>query len=106
MLAIKPIVRLPKSLVLSGEGWKVSIASAILPKMSLFEDFQSKSHNLIEIWQAYERPRQSATKQQGNANTADLRFWEQTNACQHGVDFINVMTHTLHEPCYAATSPS
>lgn len=67
--------------------------------MSLFEDFQRKSHNLIEIWQAYERPRQSATKQQGNANTADLRFWEQTNACQHGVD-------TLHEPCYAATSPS
>lgn len=106
MLAIKPIVQLPKSLVLPRKGWKVSIASAILPKKSLFIDFQSKSHNLIEIWQAYERPRQSATKEQGNANTADLRFWEQTNACQHGLDFINVMTHTPHEPCYAAMSPS
>lgn len=61
---------------------------------------------MIEIWQAYQRPGQSATKQRGNANTADLRFWEQTNACQHGVDLINVVKHTLDERRYAAMSPS
>ena len=30
--------KIKPSLTLSGTGWKVSIASAILPKMSLFKD--------------------------------------------------------------------
>lgn len=44
-------VRLSKSLVLPGQGWQVSIATAILPKMSLLKDLQSSSINLFEIWQ-------------------------------------------------------
>lgn len=41
---VKPQLRSP------GEGWKVSVAGAILPKMSLFKDLQSANVNLIELW--------------------------------------------------------
>ena len=41
---VKTRLRLP------GEGWKVSIVSAILPKMSLFKDLQSETNDLIQIW--------------------------------------------------------
>ena len=40
---VKPQLRLP------GEGWKVSIVSAILPRMALFKELQSEK-NLIEMW--------------------------------------------------------
>ena len=41
---VKPKLRLP------GAGWKVSIVSAILPKMSLFKELQSQNVNLMELW--------------------------------------------------------
>ena len=41
---VKPQLRL------HGEGWKVSVAGAILPPMSLFKDLQSETDNLIQIW--------------------------------------------------------
>ena len=41
---VKPQLRLP------GEGWKVSVAGAILPKMPLFKELQSANVNLIELW--------------------------------------------------------
>ena len=41
---VKPQLRLP------GEGWRVSIISAMLPKMSLFKDLQSENVNVIELW--------------------------------------------------------
>ena len=41
-------VKLNPSLMLPGTRWKVSIAYAVLPKMSLFRQLQSESVNLIE----------------------------------------------------------
>ena len=41
---VKPQLRLP------GEGWKVAVAGAILPKMPLFKELQSANVNLIELW--------------------------------------------------------
>ena len=41
---VKPQLRLP------GEGWKVSVAGAILPKIPLFKELQSANVNLIELW--------------------------------------------------------
>ena len=35
---------------LHGKGWKVSVAGAILPPMSLFPDLQSENENLMQIW--------------------------------------------------------
>ena len=56
---VKPGLRL------HGEGWKVSIASAILPKMSLFKDLQSADVNLMELWAETEKANQSGVSQKG-----------------------------------------
>ena len=56
---VKPNLRLHR------EGWKVSIASAILPKMSLFKDLQSADVNLMELWAETEKANQSGVSQKG-----------------------------------------
>ena len=88
---VKPGLRL------HGEGWKVSIASAILPKMSLFKDLQSADVNLMELWAETEKANQSGVSQKGYISASDLREWEKAGACHEGVDFFNTVKHRIEE---------
>ena len=57
---VKPGLRI------SGTRWKVSIASAILPKMSLFKDVQNANVNFIELWYEAEKAGQSDVWKKGH----------------------------------------
>ena len=58
-------VKVKPQLMLPGQGWKVSIASAILPKMALFKNLQSADVNLMELWAETEKAGQSDVWQNG-----------------------------------------
>lgn len=87
---VKPQLRLP------GEGWKVSIVSAILPRMALFKELQSEK-NLIEMYFDVEggvgRPWREKTWIAGS----DVRFLEQLYKCRTGIDFMNEVKVLLEE---------
>ena len=93
---VKPGLRL------HGEGWKVSIALAILPKMSLFKDLQSADVNLMELWAETEKANQSGVSQKGYISASDLREWEKAGACHEGVDFFNTVKHRIEETAHAS----
>ena len=52
-------------LKLPGKGWKVSIGSAILPKMALLKNLQSAGVNVMELWEETEKQGQSNIWQNG-----------------------------------------
>ena len=83
---VKPQLRLP------GEGWKVSIQSAILPRMALFKELQSEK-NLIEMWFDVE----GINKQRINLLGSDLITLESLFKCRNGVDFMNEVKMLLDE---------
>ena len=85
---VKPGLRLP------GEGWKVSIVSAIIPRMALFKDLQSEKNNLIEMY--YEVEGQSNLGKSW-FNGGDIRFLESLYKCRTGVDFMNEIKALLDE---------
>ena len=86
---IKPELRLP------GEGWKVSIVSAILPKMALFKELQSeRANNLMEIGYKVEG---IAQKQFTFLAGIDLIVLQSLFKCRNGVDFMNEVKHLLEE---------
>ena len=86
---IKPDLRLP------GEGWKVSIQSAILPRMVLFKSLQGiNSFNLIEM--RYKVDGVVAEQKIGLAG-ADIKALESRFCCTSGVDFMNNVMRTLEE---------
>ena len=93
---VKPGLRL------HGEGWKVSIASAILPKMSLFKDLQSADVNLMELWAETEKANQAGVSQKGYISASDLHEWEKAGACHEGVDFFNTVKHSIEEIAHAS----
>ena len=93
---VKPQLRLP------GEGWTVSVAGAILPKMSLFKDLQSANVNLIELWGETEKAGQSDTWQKGYLKATDLREWEKAGTCHTGEEFFNTVKHRLEETAHAS----
>ena len=88
-------VKLNPSLMLPGTRWKVSIAYAVLPKMSLFRHLQNESVNLIELWYEAEKSGQSDVWEKGYFSAADLRRWEKAGACHEGVDFFNNLRNEL-----------
>ena len=88
---VKPGLRL------HGEGWKVSIASAILHKMSIFKDLQSADVNLIELWAETEKANKAGVSQKGYISASDLHEWEKAGACHEGVDFFNTVKHSIEE---------
>ena len=94
-------VKLNPSLMLPGTGWKVSIAYAVLRKMS-FKDLQSESVNLIELWYEAEKSGQSDVWKKGYFSAADLRRWEKAGACHEGVDFFNNLKHEIEERAHAS----
>ena len=93
---VKPQFMLP------GQGWKVWIASAILPKMALFKNLQSANVNLMELWAETEKAGQSDVLQNGYVNADDLREWEKAGACHEGLDFFNTVKHRIEETAYAS----
>ena len=93
-------VRLPRRLSLTGNDWKVAISSAFVPRMSLFEDLQSSSTNLIEIWRDIDKTQYASYGKRGWVGGADLKQWESQNCCRQGVDFFNLIKTAIDERRY------
>ena len=87
---VKPGLRLP------GEGWKVSIVSAILPRMALFKDLQSEN-NLIEMHYDIEGGVGSQRRLKTWVEGPDIRLLESLYKCRTGVDFMNEIKILLDE---------
>ena len=88
---VKPGLRL------HGEGWKVSIVSAILPKMSLFKDLQSETNDLIQIWFDVDGLNSLEKRKKGHVNANDLKAMEKENKCRTGIEFMNEVKSLLDE---------
>ena len=88
---VKPGLRL------HGEGWKVSIVSAILPKMSLFKDLQSETNDLIQIWFDVDGLNSLEKRKKGHVNANDLKAMEKENKCRAGIEFMNEVKSLLDE---------
>ena len=73
-------------LKLPGQGWKVSIVSAIVPRMALFKDLQSESKNLIEVWYNVAGV---STRKNGYVSVADLKALEKDYKYTTGVEWMN-----------------
>ena len=87
---MKPQLRLP------GEGWKVSIVSAILPRMALFKELQSEK-NLIEMWYDVEGGIGSQRRLKTWIEGTDIQYLESLYKCRTGVDFMNEVKVMLEE---------
>ena len=88
---VKPGLRL------HGEGWKVSIVSAILPKMSLFKDLQSETNDLIQIWFDVDGLNSLEKRKKGHGNANDLKTMKKENKCRTGIEFMNEVKSLLDE---------
>ena len=94
---VKPGLRLP------GQGWKVSISTAILPKMALLKDLQSVTENLVELWYDVEGVTSALNqnRRKGYFHSSDLKALEKDHKCRTGVDFMNEVKSLLDERRYA-----
>ena len=92
---LKPNLRLP------GEGWKVSIQSAILPKMALFKDLQSSNVSLVTIFGKTEKQGGIDNWTQGWFKTSNLKVWEESHLATTAEDFFNRMLHRIKETTHA-----
>ena len=88
---VKPQLRL------HGKGWKVSILSAILPKMSLFKDLQSETKDLMQIWFDVEGMYSLTKRKAGRFTVNDLKAMEKENECRTGIEFMNEVKSVLDE---------
>ena len=93
---VKPQLRL------HGEGWKVSIGSAILPKMALLKNLQSAGVNVMELWGETEKQGQSDIWQNGYVKASDLREWEKAGTCSTAEEFFNSVKQRLEETAHAS----
>lgn len=87
------LFKVKSKLRLHGEGWKVSIVSAILPKMALFKDLQNETKNLIEIWYDLH----GVDRRNWYFNGTDLKRLQKNNKCKTEVDFMNEVKNLLDE---------
>ena len=78
-------------LKLPGQGWKVSIVSAIVSRMALFKDLQNESKNLVEVWYNVEGVTsfKQRNRKKGYFAPADLRALEKDYKCTTGVEWMN-----------------
>ena len=88
---VKPQLRL------HGEGWKVSIVSAILPRMALFKDLQSETKNLIEFWYDVDGVPANQKRKAGVLSVNDVKAMEKEHKCRTGVEFMNEVKSLLDE---------
>ena len=92
---VKPGIRLP------GQGWQVSIASAILPKMALFKELQSETDNLMQLWFDVDGVSDAAKRKKGYVHANDLKAMEKEYKCRTGVEFMNDIKAMLDERRHA-----
>jgi len=92
---VKPNLRL------HGDRWKVSIASAMLPKMALFKSLQSMDQNLMEMYAKAEKVDNPPGMKKGYVYSGNLREWEKAGVARNGVEFLNLVKHQLEETMYA-----
>ena len=88
---IKPNLRLP------GKGWKVSIQSAILPKMALFKDLQTGNTNLITFYGKTVKNGAPNTLVEASFKSSDLPALEKSQMSATAQDFFNCVMHRLDE---------
>lgn len=86
---------------LPGKGWKVSIVSAMLPKMALFKDMQDESVNLMELWAKTEHASNSDKWKKGKVKASNLKAWEKSESCGTTEEFFNCVKHRLEETAHA-----
>ena len=86
---------------LPGKGWKVSIVSAMLPKMALFKDMQDESVNLMELWAKTEHASNSDKWKKGKVKASNLKAWEKSESCGTAEEFFNCVKHRLEETAHA-----
>ena len=97
---VKPQLRL------HGEGWKVSIGSAILPKMALFKALQSETKNLIEFWYDVDGVANlGERRKRGHVSANDLKVMEKEHKCRTGVEFMNEVKALIDERRQAQIVP-
>ena len=94
---VKPQLRLP------GEGWKVSIVSALLPKIALFKELQSETKNLMEMWYDVDGVDDSMKRRNGWVHGNDLKAWEKDYQCRTGIEFMNEVKSLLDERRHTRT---
>ena len=92
---VKPQLRLP------GEGWKVSIQSAILPKMALFKDMQSENVSVVTTYGKTEKTGGIDNWSYGWFKTGIFKAWEENHLATSAEDFFNRMLHRIKETTYA-----
>ena len=95
---VKPGLNLP------GLQWTVAIHSAVLPKMALFKDLQSKSVELITIYGKTEKPRAPDEWTKGEFKASDLPAMEKGESAGTGQDFFNNVMQKLEETSHANLS--
>ena len=85
---------------LHGEGWKVSIVSAMLPKMALFKDLQDVNADLIVVYGKSEKRGQTDQFTKGNVEASYLRTWETADIGSTAQDFFHAVKQRLEETGY------
>ena len=90
---------------LHGEGWKVSIVSAILPKMALFKELQSETKNLMEFWFDVDGVSGAQKRKKGHVDANDLKAMEKEHKCRTGVEFMNEVKALIDERRQAQIVP-
>ena len=90
------------NLHLPGEGWKVCIAYAMIPPMSLLKPLQSARENLIELHLVSKKAGQPDQPQKAVLKGSDLSIWETGGLCETGLDFFNTVKHHLEEKLQSA----
>ena len=91
---VKPGLNLP------GLRWKVSIISAMLPKMALFKDLQTSNVNLITFYGKTEKRGATDEWTKAEFNASDVKALEKSPMSVTAQDFFNCIRHKLDESAH------
>ena len=86
---------------LPGDGWKVSIHSAIVPKMALFKDLQTITEPLMTVSGKSFKNGAPNKWVKGELNGSHIKDWEKTTASSNVYDFFNHVMQNLGETAHA-----
>ena len=88
------------NLRLPGDGWKVSIISAIVPKMALFKDWEKRDIKLISLFGNTVKNGGTDTSTEGYVKTTDLPAMEKSEVSTTAKDFFNAVRHKVDETAH------
>ena len=91
-------------LKLPGLKWKVSIISAMLPKMALFKDLQKTTVNLITLYGKTEKHGASDEWTKAVFKSSELPALEKSEMSTTAEDFFNCIRHRLDETAHSNLS--